>query len=288
MNDFSADWLARRETIDAASRSVALNAALCRGLAKEIPLKIVDLGSGTGSNLRYLAPLLEGPQEWLLVEHDAKLMAELPTHMHGWAEANGFSLESQSQHTTVGGASFQCRFACVHLDLATELDQVPLAGCHLLTASALLDLVSAQWLNELATRCQSAHTAVLFALTYDGQIAWSPTDPEDAYISDLVNRHQLTDKGFGPALGPDANHACVACFTEHGYRISAQPSEWRLGPQHQEIQQELLQNWSEATLKVRPNGGSRIRTWVQRRSSNIRAGRSALVVGHADVLGWPT
>ncbi len=288
MNDFSADWLARREAIDAASRSVELNAALCRGLAKETPLKIVDLGSGTGSNLRYLAPLLEGPQEWLLVDHDAKLMAELPTHMHSWAETNGFSLETQSQHTTVGGASFQCRYGCVNLDLATELDQVPLAGCHLLTASALLDLVSAQWLNELAARCQSAHTAILFALTYDGQIAWSPTDPEDAYISDLVNRHQLTDKGFGPALGPNAAQACVACFTERGYRIRAQPSEWRLGSQHQALQQELLQNWSEATLEVRPNGGSRIRTWVQRRSSNIRAGRSALVVGHADVLGWPT
>ncbi|MEB0303591.1 hypothetical protein QN348_22145, partial [Mucilaginibacter sp. 5C4] len=61
----SPDWLALREPEDAAARSrdLALTAA---AKIPDGPVIVHDLGSGTGSMMRWLAPLLPGPQTWIL------------------------------------------------------------------------------------------------------------------------------------------------------------------------------------------------------------------------------
>ena len=59
------------------------------------------------------------------------------------------------------------------VDLSAALDPPAAnlcAGRDLVTASALLDLVSEHWLHALAGRCRDAATAVLFALTYNGDM----------------------------------------------------------------------------------------------------------------------
>ena len=85
------------------------------------------------------------------------------------------------------------------------------AGQNLVTASALLDLVSESWLAGLVRRCADNACGAYFALTYDGEVQWMTEsaagwriddDPDDGLVRDAVNRHQRSDKGFGPALGP--------------------------------------------------------------------------------------
>ena len=44
---------------------------------------------------------------------------------------------------------------------------------HLVTGSALLDLVSEQWLRRLVDACARRACGACFALTYDGEIRWS-------------------------------------------------------------------------------------------------------------------
>src|SRR5580765_2302390 len=75
-----ADWLALREPADAAARSVSLTreVAAALGIPSGGALRILDLCSGTGSNVRYLAPRLLTPQDWLLVDRDAELLARAP------------------------------------------------------------------------------------------------------------------------------------------------------------------------------------------------------------------
>ena len=57
---FSDDWLSLREPADHRSRNMALEAELARQLIDVEEQRIVDLGAGSGSNLRALAPRL-GP-----------------------------------------------------------------------------------------------------------------------------------------------------------------------------------------------------------------------------------
>ena len=73
----SARWLALREPADHAARSTTLVTELRRHLPENAPLAVHDLGCGTGSMLRWLAPQLPGPQRWTGHDRDKELLAAL-------------------------------------------------------------------------------------------------------------------------------------------------------------------------------------------------------------------
>ena len=80
---FSADWLALREPADRAARSTRLTRAIAGAFPPGAELRILDLGAGTGANMRYLAKHLPEHQSWLLVDHDAALLASVPARDRG-------------------------------------------------------------------------------------------------------------------------------------------------------------------------------------------------------------
>jgi SAM-dependent methyltransferase len=257
MSGFTSGWLRLREPADAAARSATLAAAFA-GSAR----RIVDLATGTGANVRYLAPRFPNAQHWLAVDDDDALLA-------AFAPPAGANVSK------------------LRLDLAHALDGLPLEGSDLITASALLDLVSESWLRRLAERCAGVGADVLFALTYDGRIEWSPAEDGDELVRSLVNRHQLGDKGFGPALGPRAADAAVAAFGALGYAMRTAPSDWLLGAESAALQAALIEGWHSAAVEIAPGGRDALNAWMERRRAHVAAGRSRLCVGHLDVAGKP-
>lgn len=154
-----------------------------------------------------------------------------------------------------------------------------------MTCSALLDLVSEAWLRELAERCRHAAAAVAFALTYDGRMTPAPTDTWDAEALALFNRHQRSDKGFGPALGPAAAEAAVRIFAERGYALATDASDWRLGPAETRLQAALLDGWLAAAAEIAPDSRTELTAWHARRRAFLSAGHATLLVGHRDLVG---
>ncbi|MGB7218921.1 MAG: class I SAM-dependent methyltransferase [Vicinamibacterales bacterium] len=283
MDDSLSSWLPLRESADAAARSVALTDAIAEVIKVRLkadptyeggtyeggtygrpPVRILDLATGTGSNVRYLAPRLPVPQQWLVVDRDPALLQQVPTHIPS------------------GTVETRC------LELGELDDPGIFAGRHLVTASALLDLVSERWLRRLATCCRASGAAVLFALTYNGGSLCLPEEPEDATIRDLMNRHQRkNDKGFGPAAGPDAVECAVRCFAEAGYEARREPSDWVLTPDARDLQRQLIDGWAHAAREIAPELSSTIRDWLARRLAHIAANHSHVVVGHEDIAAWP-
>src|SRR5262249_58876993 len=70
MRAFSADWLTAREPHDARARNQAVLDALADAVADKSPIRVVDLGCGTGATLRALACRLPVPQHWRLLDND--------------------------------------------------------------------------------------------------------------------------------------------------------------------------------------------------------------------------
>lgn len=258
MSGFSASWLALREPADAAARSREL-ALWISGPERAAPQKsrLIDLGGGTGANIRYLETRLPSPQQWTLVDNDPLLLDRAPAGV--------------TAHRA---------------DLNDVLNNAELfRGCALVTASALLDLVSEPWLASLVLRCRVVEAAVLFALSYDGRIVCAPAEPEDEGVRQLVNTHQKTDKGLGPALGPDAAARIVALLSAAGYDVRQEQSDWNLGPESRELQRALIEGWASAASAIAPDQASSIAGWRARRIAHIDAGRSRILVGHVDVAG---
>lgn len=285
MSGFSADWLALREPFDAAARSAALVTELRAHLPHGTPLDVIDLGAGAGSNLRFLAPLLGGEQRWLLADNDLKLLDAALATTHDWAKARGGQAARMGAALAIRSADFAAGVRCKLVDLA-ELESLELPARGLVTAAALLDLVSRGWLETLAERCRSAHAAVAIALTYDGRTAIKPGEPDDAAVLALFNRHQLFDKGFGPALGMRAVGIAENAFEAHGYELRVATSDWLLGPENEALQLALLEGWHGAALEVAPESRLALGSWLERRRAHVLSGRSEVSVGHVDLVGW--
>jgi hypothetical protein len=284
---FSAEWLALREPFDAAARSTVLVEALAARLAAAhtSPVEVVDLGAGAGSNFRYLAPRLGLPQRWRLVDHDAALLDAALAAIRTWAAARGVAWSAHGAALELRGAGLHCDVTCEHRDLR-DLDGLQLPERGLVTAAALLDLVSSHWLTRLAERCRAAATTFYWALSYDGRTTCEPPEPEDGGLLALFDRHQLGDKGFGPALGPQAAEAAATCFRRLGYTVETGRSDWRFAPRDAPIQHALLDGWLNAALELAPERRVELTAWHVRRLAHVAAARSTLTVGHVDLVGW--
>lgn len=268
MESFSADWLTLREPADHAARAESLVTALAARLPHDAPARGVDLAAGTGSNVRYLLPRLARIAEWTLVDHDPALLAEATRRLAARPDA--------------AGRTFTMRQADLN-----DLAALPLEGATLVTASALLDLVAADWLRSFARRCRESGVHVLCTLTYDGRLECDPPDALDARVRDLVNAHQRTDKGFGRALGPDGAAAAAAAFRAEGLEVGVAASDWVLDRSHVDLQRQLVEGWAGAAREMAPDEAAAIDAWRDRRFAAIGDGTSRVRVGHVDLLALP-
>ncbi len=267
MSGFAGDWLALREPYDHAARARPLLEALGTWVEERDRLAVVDLGSGTGSNLRGTSPHLPPAQSWTLVEHDPRLI-----------EAGTALLEALPAGVTA-------RYR--RCDLAGDLAAAIPMGRDLVTAAAFADLVSATWLDRLVAIVNARRTALYVALTYDGGWRWRPGDIFDAEARRLFDTHQVTDKGFGPALGPAAVRALQDRLQPLDGRLLVAPSDWRLGYEDRAIQAALLEGYVEAAVAFAPDPTEEVADWAIQRRKHLDAGRSTHSVGHRDLLWLP-
>lgn len=271
MSGFSAEWLALREPADHAARAdPKLVQWILPVLPLDRPIRVLDLACGAGSNLRCLAPQLGRPQHWTLVDHDAALLDAAEVAIAAWRQ--------QAQPVVI---EYECR----RTDLVTELDALDFAKFDLVTTTALLDLVSEVWLHEVVDKCREARTAVLFALSYDGQMQFHPVHRHDRKILELFNRHQHHDKCFGPALGPQAPMRSRAALTTAGFRIETNLTPWAI--EDRRLQTELIDGIARAAREAGSASSDDIAVWRQQRLAYISTGHSRLVVGHEDIAGRP-
>jgi SAM-dependent methyltransferase len=250
---FDAAWLDLRAPADDRARDPGLMARAVAHVGAGA--RLLDLGCGTGATARAFAAAGAIAPRWCLVDNDPALLA-LARERHPAAE-------------------IRCQ------DLR-DIDALPLDGICMVTASALFDLVSGDWLERLVARLARGRVALHAALSYDGEMRWTPEDPDDAAVTERFNRHQRGDKGFGPALGPEAAVRLIALFEAHGYAVRSAPSPWRLGPRDAALHEALLAGIADAAqetgLRAAPD-------WAARRRAGIGAAQAE--IGHVDVLALP-
>jgi hypothetical protein len=287
MADSLSNWLALREPADVVARSTTLTRAIVDALGRHDQLSVLDLGSGTGSSVRYLAGHLPAQQRWLLVDRDPTLLAEVWARTSSWGTAGGYEVATDRDELVIRGRQLECYVQTRCLDLGGLADPRIFSGRHLVTASALLDLVSEAWLRALADHCHESGAAVLFALTYNGGSRCLPEEPEDDAIRELMNRHQRArDHGFGPAAGPEAGECAARCFAAVGYHVRREASDWVLLPDTRELQRQLIEGWAQAALEIAPGQAAVVGSWLARRLAHVEAGRSRVIVCHEDLAAW--
>jgi SAM-dependent methyltransferase len=265
----SGEWLDLREPADAAARDPELVESLRQRLPSTGCLVIHDLGCGTGSMGRWLAPLLPGPQHWVLHDRDEDLLDAAAAELPGPA-ADGASV------------SVETRASDVALLLPGDL-----ADASLVTASALLDLLTRDELDRLIDACTKADCPVFLSLSVVGHVDLVPADPLDSRVSAAFDAHQCRKTERGRLLGPDAVAAAVEGFRRRGARVLLRPTPWRLGAAETDLAAEWFTGWIGAACEQSVELASETVSYARWRLAEARAGELAVTVGHADLLVLP-
>lgn len=266
---YAAEWLALREGADAAARAADLVGLLLPRLPTP-PLIVRDLGCGTGAMGRWLAGRLPGPQRWILHDRDPGLLALAATGMSGTAAADGRSVRVMVEQGDIGG-----------------LRSADLVGTSLVTASALLDVLSVDEAAGLAAACVAARTPALLALTVVGHVEFAPADPLDAVLAAAFDDHQRRTRGGRRLLGPDAAGVTAAAFERLGAVVHTRPSPWRLGTEQAALTAHWLRGWVAAAVEQRQELAAAADDYLRRRLAACAAGGLRVVIGHADLLALP-
>jgi len=265
VSGFSPEWLALREPYDVRARNPSVLDAVAMAFRAQAIVAIVDLACGTGATVRAIAPRLPQQQSWRLVDNDLGLLARV-------------GALGEPPHR---------RVAARVVDLARDLELALEGSLDLITCSALLDLVSGEWLERLVVEAAARRLPVYAALSYDGRAALDPSDPFDADMVAAVNRHQRRNKGFGPALGPTAAERAIGRFEGLSYSVVQGRSDWAFEPADGAIQNEILAGWAAAAGELDELPAERIAAWVTRRRELVAAGRAYMRVGHVDFFARP-
>src|SRR5215813_12149887 len=148
MNGFSPDWLALREPYDLAARNGQVLDTVANAFLGQAAISVVDLACGAGATLRAVGPHLPPRQSWRLVDNSLSLLARAFAPEH-------------PPYVNV---------TTTPLDLARDLELALDGPLDLVTTSALLDLVSPEWLDRLvvevaardrkSTRLNSSHVRI--------------------------------------------------------------------------------------------------------------------------------
>jgi SAM-dependent methyltransferase len=294
------DWLALREPADAAARSVELAELLTAqlqaggqlragaqaaagagpgagaqaeaGARPVAPIVVRDVGCGTGSMARWLAGRLPGPQHWVLHDRDPVLLARA---------------EAAMPQVSADGAPVTAR---THEGDLADLRPTDLAGTALVTASALLDMLTSDEVDALVAACVEAGCAALLTLTVAGRVEIAPSDPLEVELADAFDAHQRRCTGGRRLLGPDAGPAAAEAFRRRGAAVEVRPSPWYLGAggaAAAELVEEWLRGWIGAACAQRPDLERYAGGYLRRRLDAVAAGALRVEVGHVDVLALP-
>jgi hypothetical protein len=278
VSGFSADWLALREPADRRARNPNVLAALRTSFAARDAVDVIDLGCGTGSNLRAVALHLPARQRWRLVDHDPALLVAARDPLLAWAD----SAERGDGDLTLVKDGRELLVSFMQTDLAKD-PGVALAGApDLVTAAALFDLVSVPWIERFAREVGHVRAAFYTALTYAGSESWEPAHAFDAEMLAAFHAHQASDKGFGPSAGPRGTAVLEKEFTALGYAVRTGASPWHLGETEATLVRELADGAAQAVRETGQVPEERVSAWLA-----ARRGGAGCTIGHTDLLALP-
>lgn len=278
MSGFAPDWLRLREAADHHARNRALAAKLVAHFSDRAEATIYDLGAGLGSNLRGSYDLLPLRQHWTLVDHDAVLLSAACEEIANWADQS---------RPTVSGIEAVKGGRSLHVEVKRHdlaADPAPWANTppDLVTAAALFDLVSAQWIGRFVSALAAARIAFYTVLTHDAETQWSPPHPVDAAMKAAFESHFGRDKGFGSSAGGAATRLMADEFAEAGYMVERASSPWVLGAGDKPLVAALADGWAAAVRETGAVPEQTIQEWL-----DARAAGGGCVVGHEDLLALP-
>ena len=260
MHEFQNSWLFQREKIDNLSKNISIINKINRVLKNYDEIRIIDLGTGTGSNFRYLSKKIKFKNQfWTLMDLSKSSL-------------------NQAKKNIVTNNKIK-KIILKHDDIIKNIQQHNFEDYDLVTGSAFLDIMPFDWFKKFYIKNKNTKL-VYFSINYDGYIKFYPKHNLDRDILQLFNNDQKSKKNNKTrAVGPDCSNIINRCFSKT-HKCYLFKSNW-IDVKNKNFQLMFL-DFCENIIKT--NRKTNFSEWLDFRKENIIKNNSKLSVSNKDFL----
>ncbi len=287
-NAFDTTWLNTRYPFDEAARNQSVDQAAMAFL-KTLPatgkkeLRFLDIGSGTGANFLHFYESLPFAQNWILMDHDPRLLQASLQRIEAEAKAKAYPVFVEDH---------RLRLVCPDGDVCIEVlsgafeeveKLVALASLDLVMASAFFDLFTREKLDHFLQKIKKASCGLLLTLNYS-EMTFSPELSLDKKVVQWYEAHMQRPQNSGAAMGPDCSRQIQASLENGAIDFVAGKSIWKIGEKDQAMSRFLLGFMEEAIgeLALPEKEQEAFEDWLRIRKKELEEEGLALEVAHFD------
>ena len=258
MHKFNNTWLFIREKIDNLSKNKLIIQNINKSLKNYKDINIIDLGTGTGSNFRYLSKKIKyNNQYWTLMDISKSSLKEARANTQINKKIKSISIKNH--------------------DVIQNINTTDFSNYDVVTGSAFLDIMPKKWFKNF--HLKNVNTKIVyFSINYDGYFNFFPKHKLDNSVMNLFNSDQKSKKVNNlRAVGPDCSLIIDSFFSKTHKTYS------------------LKSNWTQITNKKFQlmfldfcnkviNKNNKYSEWLQFRKEKIIDNKSKLTVHNKDFL----
>jgi len=283
--DLENDWLEERCRFDARARNAPVEKRILEFFSSVPLIRVLDIGSGLGANVRYYSRLFDCDQKWFLVEKSPERSLKAPGAIKSWAKENGWKTNESEKGITVLMPHRRVQIEFKHGSFLDRENMALLSGIDLVAANALLDLITEKQFEDLAGGLAVYRIPLLATLNYES-MSFSPCERKDTEFIAAYEGHMKRHRQSGRAMGPDAVRHVTGFSEKNGVSVLSGKSPWHIGGKDQKMATLLFFFIERALAEVRASGKwlSGMNSWIRRKRRKIWKGDLETTVTHSDVF----
>ena len=281
-------WLEHRYPCDVEARNANIEKKFLEYFSQRERLRIMDAGSGTGSNFRYYFSKLPEQQEWVLLEQDAKLLEACRERLTSFAQENQYQLERKTDGYLIKSGRKQANIRFLQGKLEDVKTLTDLEQLDVITANALFDLVSYEQFDAFAAQIACYQVCLMASLNYY-ETSFLPFSSIDGRFLQYFHTHMTRPQDFGEAMGPNCTEEMLDLLAAHEMKCEQEGSQWHLKRYDTTMQHYILHFMEHAIrdLNLSEKEIEEMESWLENKQQMSRDHQLEIIVDHSDIFAYP-
>jgi hypothetical protein len=282
---FSLSWIKAREKYDSKHRSNLLKEQYKKD--KSFFNKIIDLGSGNGSFLRYCHNKKIVFEEMLLIDYNSKLLRDFYASTYNYLNGTNYNIlkESPTKYQLKKTDTIKTKnIQLINTDILKSLDIIN--NYNLISLSAMSDILPILFIKKLLNKV-GKNKIIYFSICFDGSIKWDSSHKYDKYVLTMFNKHQEMNKSSGYVVGSKSIKLIKEYSAKKKYSFQIKDSSWELKSYDENakyFQKMYLDTIYKPLKKDDITDKDMLSEWRKVKLKDIVSGKSKITVGHKDIL----